>query len=231
MYQTFIDTAAGWSMTAVLIRLVVSMLVGALIGLDREMKRKRAGVKTHIQVCMGSALVMITSEYVFRNFPGADADLLRMGAQVISGVGFLGVGTIIITGRQQVKGLTTAAGLWTCACVGLAAGIGFIEGTVFSVILIIFSQKFFSRLEALLMNHRSVFDYYIEFSSKQSVGNFIDEIHKKDVKIIHFELVKTKIAGEGPSATMTLEIQNRHLRSSVLNEIRESETIRYIEEL
>lgn len=231
MYQHLIYTAAGWSMPAVWIRLIVAMIIGACVGLDREMKRKHAGTKTHILVCMGSALVMITSEYICQGNPDAKTDLTRMGAQVISGIGFLGAGTIMVTGRHQIKGLTTAAGLWTCACVGLTAGSGFIEGAAICAFLILFSQHFFTRVDTWLLTHGSVFDYYIEFQNKQGVSQFIDELHKLNVKIIHFELSKGKIPGEGPAATMTLKIHNKRLRYSILNEFRESETIRYFEEL
>lgn len=231
MYRIFIDTAANWSIQAIWIRLIVAMLIGALIGLDREMKRKHAGTKTHILVCMGSALVMITSEYICQVFSIESSDLTRMGAQVISGIGFLGAGTIMVTRRQQIKGLTTAAGLWTCACVGLAAGIGFIEGAIITVILIIFSQQLFSKVDAYLLSHSSVFDFYIEFQNNQCVRFFLDDMHKKKVQIIHFNLTKNKIPGEGPAATLTLKICDKQLRYRILNEIRESEAIRYIEEL
>ena len=94
-----------------MLRLIFSMLVGLILGIDRAMKRRGAGVKTHVLVCLGSALVMLTSEYLMRTFPDAKADLTRMGAQVISGVGFLGVGTIMITGRNQVRQLASGYAL------------------------------------------------------------------------------------------------------------------------
>ena len=86
-----------------------------IIGLDREYKNKGAGIKTHALVCIGAAMAMIVNEYVFREFPNMNTDITRLGAQVISGIGFLGVGTIMMNGRSEVKGLTTAAGLWACA--------------------------------------------------------------------------------------------------------------------
>ena len=115
MWRGIMDAAASWTAAGIWIRLVFSLLVGMIIGIDRAMKRRSAGIKTHVLVCMGSALVMLTSEYLVRTFPDTKSDLTRMGAQVISGVGFLGVGTIMITGRNQIRGLTTAACLWICA--------------------------------------------------------------------------------------------------------------------
>ena len=132
IWNWFVETTAGWSTLGVVFRLLSALIVGLTVGIDREMKRRGAGIKTHVLVCLGAALVMITSQYLMENFDGS-TDISRMGAQVISGVGFLGVGTIIVTGRNQVRGLTTAASLWVCACVGLAAGAGYIVGVLITL--------------------------------------------------------------------------------------------------
>ena len=124
-WQSFVAETAAWGAHAVFLRLLIATLVGLAIGIDREFHNKGAGIKTHVLVCIGAAMAMIVSEYVLHQFPDANGDINRIGAQVISGVGFLGVGTILVTGKNEVRGLTTAAGLWACACIGLAAGIGF----------------------------------------------------------------------------------------------------------
>lgn len=129
----FLIMIKGWSILSVGLRLAFSLVAGTLIGLDRSMKRRGAGIKTHVLVCLGSALVMMTGQFIQLNYEGT-IDVARMGAQVISGVGFLGVGTIIVTGHNQVKGLTTAAGLWACACIGLAIGIGFVDGALLALV-------------------------------------------------------------------------------------------------
>lgn len=139
---------------------VVFTAVGMFIGIDRGLKRRGAGIKTHVLVCLGSTLVMLTSEYMFRTFPDAKADMARLGAQVISGVGFLGVGTIMVTGRNQVRGLTTAACLWISACEGLAAGIGFVEGAAYGLVLIALTLKLLTKVDAMIHNHAKVFDFY-----------------------------------------------------------------------
>ena len=110
MWRAFIDAMAEWNSVAICGRLALAILTGTVIGIDRGLKRRGAGIKTHALVCLGSALVMLTSEYMSMNFD-QKADLARLGAQVISGVGFLGVGTILVTEKQRVRGLTTAAGL------------------------------------------------------------------------------------------------------------------------
>ena len=120
---------------SIIVRLTMAAICGGFIGYDRGRKRRPAGLRTHILVCIGSALVMITNQYII-DIMGYSSDPTRLGAQVISGIGFLGAGTILITGKQQVKGLTTAAGLWASACMGLAIGIGFYEGALIGCIFI-----------------------------------------------------------------------------------------------
>lgn len=120
----------------IVIRLLLAALLGGFIGFEREHTQRPAGFRTHILVCVGSALVMITSEFAFSTYKGtADVDLTRLGAQVISGIGFLGAGTIIRDGIK-VRGLTTAASLWAVACVGIAVGIGFYTGAIAATVLI-----------------------------------------------------------------------------------------------
>ena len=113
-----------------LLRLTMAMLFGGLIGLERERKRRAAGFRTYMLVCLGAALAMLLGQYeelmITTNWAasleglGVKADVARFGAQVVNGIGFLGAGTIIVTRRNQIKGLTTAAGLWASAIVGLA---------------------------------------------------------------------------------------------------------------
>ena len=161
VWKWIVETAATWTAVGIWIRLLFSLAVGMFIGIDRGLKRRGAGIKTHVLVCLGSAIVMLTSEYMFRTFPSAKADMARMGAQVISGIGFLGVGTIMVTGRNQVRGLTTAACLWVCACEGLAAGIGFVDGAFYGLILIAVTLKLLTRVDTMIHEHAKVFDFYL----------------------------------------------------------------------
>ena len=120
------------------VRLILAAICGGMIGIEQGCRRRAAGLRTHMLVCMGASLVMITNQYIHTEF--GIPDLTRLGAQVISGIGFLGVGTIIVDKQHQVKGLTTAAGLWACACMGLAIGIGFYSGAIMACIFILLTQ-------------------------------------------------------------------------------------------
>ena len=175
MWRTFIDSMGEWNNMAIIGRLALSILIGTLIGIDRGLKISSSGIKTHSLMSLGSALVMLTSEYMAINF-NQKADLARLGAQVISGVGFLGVGTILVTEKQRVRGLTTAAGLWTCACVGLAIGIGFVEGAIYALFFIGIVLRLLNRLDTFLQKNAKVFDLYLELENGKSIGLFLQEM-------------------------------------------------------
>lgn len=146
----------------IVFRMVLACILGGIIGYERENTHRPAGFRTHILVCVGSALVMVTSEYISHAFRGlGNTDPARLGAQVISGIGFLGAGTIIREGFA-VKGLTTAASLWAVSCVGIAAGIGFYQGAVVATILIFCTLIGLKRLEEHFTRKNNYEVLYIE---------------------------------------------------------------------
>ena len=123
------------------IRLIVSCLLGGIIGYERESRNKSAGLRTHVLVCVGSCLIMILSENIYYNVQGlTNADPARSAAQVVSGIGFLGAGTIMKEGLS-VKGLTTAASLWVVAGVGLAVGFGYYSGALITTALVFLTLR------------------------------------------------------------------------------------------
>ena len=113
---------------AIVVRILAAVILGGIIGLERGLKNRPAGLRTYMLVCVGSCLIMLTNQYIYQMYNVGDP--VRMGAQVVSGIGFLGAGTIVVTRRNQIKGLTTAAGLWAAAAVGLAVGIGLYEAAI-----------------------------------------------------------------------------------------------------
>ena len=115
------------------VRILAAIICGGILGLERERKKHAAGFRTYILVCLGSAVVMMLNDFLTIK---SGSDAARLGAQVISGIGFLGAGTILITSKNRIKGLTTAAGLWTSACTGLAIGAGFYTLAFIASILI-----------------------------------------------------------------------------------------------
>jgi putative Mg2+ transporter-C (MgtC) family protein len=226
-----VETARDWSMLSMFLRLMIALVVGTIIGIDRELKRRSAGIKTHVLVCLGAAIVMMTSQYMMQWYGVDAADLGRMGAQVISGVGFLGVGTIVVTGKNQIRGLTTAAGLWTCACVGLAAGIGYIEGALMCLVFVVFTFKVLKVLDHWVVKRAKVYEVYIEFDSIKSVPHFREHLRQEGFKLSEFEISKSKVKGDGPSAVASIEIPDRKKRAGFMDVLREVEGVKFAEEL
>lgn len=224
----FLDFAGQWSSGSILIRLLFSLLAGFLIGIDRRIKMQKAGIKTHALVCVGSALSMVTGQYMYEQF-GDLSDISRMGAQVISGIGFLGVGTIIVTGKNQVRGLTTAAGIWACASIGLAAGIGFLEGAGLALFLILIVLNIFTKIDGWLVKKMRAFDLYIEFNSNRSIGRFIHEIQERGMGGI--QINKSRLPKDGPNAVIDVELPKQLNRNDFVNDIRMLEYIEHIEVL
>lgn len=182
------------TLLSLIVRLFLAVLLGGLIGIERGRRRHAAGFRTHILVCVGSALAMITNQYIFENLTDGIGDPTRMGAQVISGIGFLGAGTIIVTGHQQIKGLTTAAGLWACASMGLAIGIGFYEGAILGFLFIIISVHFLHKLDSYFYRNTKVVSMYIELLDVTYFKALLSFIRKSGYDIQQSEFIKSKIA-------------------------------------
>lgn len=146
------------SILTILVRLLLAAFFGGLVGMEREKKRRAAGFRTHILVSMGSALVMITSQYMFIQYEGlTNFDPSRLGAQVISGIGFLGAGTIIRQG-ESVKGLTTAASLWGVSCIGIAVGTGFYEAASIATLIVFITLILLGKMEQFMKKTQSNFE-------------------------------------------------------------------------
>ena len=146
----------------IFLRLLCAMIVGLIIGTEREYTHRPAGMRTHILVALGSCAVMITGELIFAEYKayGAMPDPARLSAQVITGVGFLGAGTILREG-PSVKGLTTAASLWSVACLGIAAGAGYYMVAIAGMIFILVTLTIFEALQKLMLRNRHSFQDYI----------------------------------------------------------------------
>lgn len=155
---------------------LLACLLGGLIGYEREALNRPAGFRTHILVCVGSALTMITSEYIYEVYQGGtNLDPARLGAQVISGIGFLGAGTIIREGIN-VKGLTTAASLWAVACVGLAAGIGFYSGAIIATCIILFSLISFKKIEDGITKRKRQETLFVKLKETAELSNMVGSV-------------------------------------------------------
>ncbi|HHV13252.1 MAG TPA: MgtC/SapB family protein [Clostridiales bacterium] len=214
----------------IILRLLLAVILGGAIGFERGRAGRPAGLRTHILVCLGSALAVMTNQYIMERYNTGDPT--RMAAQVISGIGFLGAGTIIVTGRHQVKGLTTAAGLWATACMGLAIGIGFYKAAIFTCILIGFSTIVLHRLDNYALSKSKVLDIYIEFDKTASISVILDTLKKSNVSIESIEMVKPSYDRSATSAAiMTIKLKQKSLRVEVITKISAIEGVEFAEEI
>ena len=155
----------------------------------------------------------------------------RFGAQVINGVGFLGAGTILVTGRREVKGLTTAAGLWASACMGLAIGAGFYECVFLGTVLIFLSMRYLPIVENMMVEHAPFLNIYVEFESLDHIGDVIGRIKEQNAQVLDVEVDHGRGPdSSNPSAVFSLRLAKRHSHSDVLVSISELDCVYTVEE-
>ena len=163
------------NVASVALRLALAMLFGGTIGFERGIRQRAAGLRTHMLLCVGSASTMLCSQYIYASYGVGDP--ARLSAQVISGIGFLGAGTIIVTKRNEIKGLTTAATLWSTACMGIAVGVGFYECAMIMYILLIIILVFVSVLDKKYLKIPTSTALYLEVRKEAGLGDAIQYIH------------------------------------------------------
>lgn len=224
--------AADWygvNWASILLRIALSILIGGTIGIERGIKRHPAGFRTYILVCLGSALVMMTNQYIVEVYGG---DPGRLGAQVISGIGFLGAGTIIVTSSNQIRGLTTAASLWMAACLGVAIGIGFYGGALSGGIIVFLIMTVFQRFDSWVTSKNRVMKVCITFDGVLNFEEFLDQCREMDLKIGNIELSKGKSSKEkGIIAIVVLESAKRSDHTEIIASLNEIEGVRRLKEL
>lgn len=202
----------------ILVRLIMALFIGGIIGVERSIKNHTAGFRTHILVCLGATLVMMTNMFIYKEFGTSDPS--RMGAQVISGIGFLGAGTIMVTRYNQVKGLTTAAGLWTAACVGLAIGIGFYEGALATAVAILLIMTVFQKWKQQIESHSLTVDCYILFENQEGYKEFLVYCVKRGWKVKHLDRAEAKPYSEEALAyAMTVELNEMKEHQFFISEV------------
>ena len=185
------DPLRDVTLLSVAVRMLLAVLCGGAIGIEREYKRRPAGFRTHILICLGAAMTTLTSQYLYLVM-GLFTDMARLGAQVVAGIGFIGAGTIIVTRRQRVKGLTTAAGLWTAAIVGLAIGGGFYEGGIATTLLVLLAELVFSRLEYRILANAPEINLYIEYRDRATLDELLHLYREQGLKVVNLEITRSK---------------------------------------
>lgn len=185
-------------MASITLRMLLSVLCGGLIGIEREYKRRPARLPPPIFSSVSAQpMVSLTSQFLFLNMHYY-LDVSRMSASVTAGIGFIGAGSIIVTRQQRVKGLTTAAGLWAAAIIGLAVGSGFYEGALLATVLVLLAEAFLSKLEYWMMDHAPEINLYMEYETRTAMDAVLQLLRAHRVTIQDME-IHPPLRQRGPS--------------------------------
>jgi putative Mg2+ transporter-C (MgtC) family protein len=181
-------------------------------------------------VCVGACLIMLTNQYIYQTTMVGDP--VRMGAQVVSGIGFLGAGTIIVTRRNQIKGLTTAAGLWAAAGVGLAVGIGFYEAAIAGGLAIFVVMTLLQKMDNKMHRNNKVIEIYVELNKDYPLGDFLRDVRAREIEIRDTIREQDGELEDGIRAYFsTLKLQKRQNHLDIIEDLRQIPGISCIEEL
>ena len=215
---------------AIAIRIISAFVLGGIIGLERGMKNRPAGLRTYMLVCVGSCLIMLTNQYIYQVFGAGDP--VRMGAQVVSGIGFLGAGTIVVTKRNQIKGLTTAAGLWAAAAVGLALGIGFYEAAFLGGTLVFVIITVIHSWDNQIHRFSKTVEVYVELSKDISLAEFTRSIRDLDIEVDGVQMEHDNIHENGiRSFIVGLKTKKIRTHAELFSDIRSISGVIYLEGL
>lgn len=225
--QDFVSFMRELNVWTIIIRIILATIMGGIIGIERFKQGRAAGMRTHILVALGAALASMMGMYLYQVL-GIPNDPARIAAQVISGIGFLGMGTILIKGRFQITGLTTAAGLWATATIGLSIGMGFYVGSITTFVCAVLTVTLMSRVEYLLTKRYNRFGIYVEIKSDEFVRTAIDMLKQNyNVSAIQVTIPRSGTNGNvGIEANIhILQKKDRVSPDSVAREIEHHEYV------
>jgi len=239
---SLLDSLREFTFISVLFRLVLAVILGSFIGFEREKRHLPAGLRTYILVCIGATLTMILAQYEYFFIKesissglidsSVKIDISRFGAQIINGIGFLAAGTIIISAKQEVKGITTAAGLWASACMGLSLGAGFYECVIFGFFTVLISNKFLAVISKYFVQNSCNMNIYLEFNAVEEIRVILNYIKSKGIKVYDMDLEKGNIkSGQRPNAVILMKLKNKTNHNLIIADISSLDCINLIDEI
>lgn len=228
MYLEKIPILATLNICSIIIRIVLALILGGILGLEREQKQHPAGFRTYIIVCVGAALACITNVYMCQYLQSSD--VARIPAQVISGMGFLGAGTILVTRNRHIKGLTTAAGLWCSATLGIAVGSGFYSGAIICGIVIVFSLRILSFVDQKFEKYNPFISLYAEYETNLFIRELVRYAKENGFEVKDLEIYPSTENSLG-CMTCIIKITKHASRELVLAQLKELEHTAFLEEM
>lgn len=223
-FLRIIEVLKDLNMISVAFRILLAMLCGGVIGIEREKANQSAGMRTYMLVCMGATVVMLTGQYMYVEFQTGDP--ARLGAQVISGIGFLGAGSIIISGNKHVKGLTTAAGLWVAGCIGLSIGIGFYEAAVLVTAGVFLVMTKLRKLEEHIVAGEPVMQVYLELDQNTGFAGLTGYLQGHGIEVREVRFPKGKEHCD--KGVLELECHGEDAQERVEEMIRQYEGVLFV---
>lgn len=225
----FTTRFSDWTWGTVIVRIILSLILGVVIGLDRGVKRRGGGARTMITVCLGATMVMLMEQYLEEIYPER-LDISRIAAQVISGVGFLGAGSILVSGHQ-IKGLTSAASIWTCACIGLAVGIGFLDGAAILTVVWLAGVHMIPFIEDNVYRYSRYLSLYIEVEDGKAITSVSRHLKETGCFVDSFYVDKPKAKGQHFQVVATFRIPRKINREAYLHALQELKGVESVSEI
>lgn len=227
--QAFLDSV-GYQQLSILplfVKMILSVVCGGVLGLERTRKRRAAGIRTYSMVCVGGAIVMMTGIALQQRLGG---DPARLGAQVVSGIGFIGAGAIIVTGYHEIKGLTTAAGLWVTACMGLAIGAGYYAASVIACVILFCTMYFGAKVQNRVISHTNRLRVLVFFNEDANVTDFMSSARASAIDVNDCESVTS---GEGTKTGMifSLKLPSHWSHEKAIEVLAEAPGVYFIEKI
>ena len=231
MVNTIIDYLQGMDDLAVAIRLVIATACGSLIGWERVVRRHSAGIRTFALVSLGSAVATVLNIYLAL-IPELNADVSRIPAGVVSGIGFLGAGTILVTGRNQIKGLTTAATLWVASCMGMAFGAGYLSVGVVCFGLVLIANLLLMHLSTRVEENSRYVSLYIEVEETNGIKKLRKSFMEMGYQITSMNKTKDKtLSGTDTALMIDLDFKKRHSHLKLIDDLNNLDFVSYVEEV
>ena len=231
VFGTAISYLQSMEDAAVVFRLLLATICGSLIGWERVVRRHSAGIRTFALVSLGSAVATVLNLYL-ANLAGLDADVSRIPAGVVSGIGFLGAGTIIVTGRNQIKGLTTAASLWVASCMGMAFGAGYLVVGISCFALVMIANLVLMKLSMQIEEYSRYVSIYIEVEESNGIKKLRKKFGEMGYHINSMNKTKDKtLLGTDTAVMVELDFGSKHAHQKLLDELNNLDFVSYVEEV
>lgn len=230
-FNAILDYLQSSADPAVAFRLALATILGSFVGWERLIRHHSAGIKTFALVSLGSAVATALNIYLAL-LPGLSADASRIPASVVSGIGFLGAGTILVTGKKQIKGLSTAASLWVTSCMGMAIGGGYLVIGVTCFLLIVFSNMVLLHASRKVEEHSLYMSIYIEVTKNQGVTKLSNVISDEGISIVSLTKSKEKTLRSSDCALiLDLELDKKRSHNEILQILNGLDYVNYVEEV